>query len=115
MKATPVTIRGNKPYKATEHHAAGSIVFVEGKAYVAVKPIPKNAEGEISWGDFNIAKEKGAVVGKQELFWNRKGNPFNGIEGSGALSTDEDAGELVGTAVKDALPESAWAMVNIPE
>ena len=83
--------------------AAGDVVEVGNRVFVAKTPIAANTLGALATrGIFDVVKVSGAISAGDGIYWDNDGNPVGGTAGTGATTKVVADGKFMGYAIQDA-------------
>jgi predicted RecA/RadA family phage recombinase len=78
----------------------GQIVVQGQLVGIAERPIDANAQGALTVrGVWNMVKKNEQIAAGAKLYWDAAGDPYNGVAGTGALTTTVGANVYAGKAV----------------
>jgi predicted RecA/RadA family phage recombinase len=80
--------------------AAGDVIEVGNRVFVAKTPIEANVLGALATrGVFDVVKVSGAITAGAGVYWDNDGNPVGGTAGSGAATSVAANGKFMGYAI----------------
>jgi predicted RecA/RadA family phage recombinase len=90
-------------FTSTSAVAAGAVVEVGNRVFIAKTPIAANALGALATrGIFDVVKVSGAITAGDGIHWDNDGDPVGGTAGSGAATKVAANGKFMGYAIQDA-------------
>ena len=81
--------------------AEGQIVVQDQLVGIAERPIDANVQGALTVrGVFNMVKANEQIGAGAKVYWDDNGNPYNGVAGTGCLTTSAGGNTFAGKAVE---------------
>lgn len=110
------TVTDILPYVPASAASAGDCVSIGSLFGIVATDLAASERGSVVVsGQISMPKVTGAISRGARVYWNPTGDPVGGTAGSGAITTTDTAGFLVGIAVEAALAgDSAVTVYVVP-
>jgi predicted RecA/RadA family phage recombinase len=96
--------------------AEGQIVVQGQLVAVAERPIDANAQGALTVrGLWNMVKKNEQIAAGAKLYWDAAGDPYNGVAGTGALTTTVSTYVFAGKAVAAAAATDERVLMRLED
>jgi predicted RecA/RadA family phage recombinase len=108
------TVTDILPYVPAAAASAGDCVSIGSLFGIVATDLAASERGSVVVsGQISMPKVTGAISRGARVYWNPTGDPVGGTAGSGAITTSDSAGFLVGIAVEAALSGDAAVTVYV--
>lgn len=113
-QATAKTVTDILPYVPASAASAGDCVSIGSLFGMVATDLAASERGSVVVsGQISMPKVTGAISRGARVYWNPTGDPVGGTAGSGAVTTSDSAGFLVGYAVEAAVSGDANVTVYV--
>lgn len=113
-QATVKTVTDILPYVPASAASAGDCVSIGSLFGMVATDLAASERGSVVVsGQVSMPKVTGAISRGARVYWNPTGDPVSGTAGSGAITTSDSAGFLVGYAVEAAVSGDANVTVYV--
>lgn len=113
-QATVKTVTDILPYVPASAASAGDCVSIGSLFGMVATDLAASERGSVVVsGQISMPKVTGAISRGARVYWNPTGDPVGGTAGSGAVTTSDSAGFLVGYAVEAAVSGDANVTVYV--
>lgn len=113
-QATAKTVTDILPYVPASAASAGDCVSIGSLFGMVATDLAASERGSVVVsGQISMPKVTGAISRGARVYWNPTGDPVSGTAGSGAVTTSDSAGFLVGYAVEAAVSGDANVTVYV--
>lgn len=113
-QATVKTVTDILPYVPASAASAGDCVSIGSLFGMVATDLAASERGSVVIsGQISMPKVTGAISRGARVYWNHTGDPVSGTAGSGAVTTSDSAGFLIGYAVEAAVSGDANVTVYV--